>query len=101
MVEFDRRVQERRRLSVGLRVAQAALGLDPADVDGSIPGGESLRKLLGSMAQIVVSVTELRNPYGTGHGNSNAPGLDAGTSKLVVAAGTSLAAYLMARYREM
>jgi len=46
-----------------LKRTQAALGLDPADVDGSIPGAESLRKLLGSMAQIVVAVTELRNLY--------------------------------------
>jgi len=84
-----------------LKRTQAALGLDPADVDIAIPGAESLRKLLGSMAQIVVAVTELRNLYGTGHGKSNAPGLDAGTSKLVVAAGTSLAAYLMTRYRDM
>ena len=84
-----------------LKRTQAALGLDPADIDGSIPGAESFRKLLGSMAQIVVAVTELRNLYGTGHGKSSAPGLDPSISKLVVAAGTSLAAYLMSRYREL
>ncbi|MEX1098001.1 MAG: abortive infection family protein [Planctomycetales bacterium] len=84
-----------------LKRTQAALDLDPADVDAAVPGAESIRRLLGSLAQIVVAVAELRNLYGTGHGKSNAPGLDADTSKLVVASGTSLAAYLMARYRDM
>lgn len=84
-----------------LKRTQAALGLDPADVDMSLPGADALRKLLSSMSQIVIAVTELRNLYGTGHGKSNAPGLDSDSSKLVVAAGTSLAAYLMSRYRQL
>lgn len=84
-----------------LKRAQAALGLDPKDVDVSVPGGEALRRLDGSIANIVVSVTELRNLYGTGHGKSNAPGIDPTTVRLVVGVGTELAAYLMARYESM
>ncbi|MBI3837790.1 MAG: abortive infection family protein [Planctomycetia bacterium] len=84
-----------------LKRTQAALGLDPADFDGTMPGSESLRKLFGSMAQIVVSATELRNLFGTGHGKSNAPSIDPAMANLVVASGTALAAYLMNRYREM
>ena len=81
-----------------LKRAQAALGLDPKDAVDSTPGAESFRRLLGSLAQVVVSVTEMRNLYGTGHGKSDAPGLDPAAAQLVVAAGTSLAAYLMERY---
>jgi len=84
-----------------LKRAQAALGLDPKDVDASLPGGESLRRLVGSLAQIVIAVTELRNLYGTGHGKSNAPGLDPASTTLVVSAGISVATYLMERYRQM
>lgn len=81
-----------------LKRAQVALGIDPKDVEPAALGAESLRRLLGSMAQIVVSVTELRNLYGTGHGKSIAPGLDPASARLVVGAGTSVAAYLMQRY---
>jgi hypothetical protein len=84
-----------------LKRTQAALNLDAPDVDGTVPGAESFKKLLGSLAQIVVSITELRNLYGTRHGKSKAPGLDSGAAKLVVSAGTSLAAYSMNRYKDM
>lgn len=84
-----------------LKRVQVALGIDPKDVEPAALGAESLRRLLGSMAQIVVSVTELRNLYGTGHGKSMAPGLDAASARLVVGAGTSVAAYLMQQYLAM
>jgi hypothetical protein len=50
---------------------------------------------------VVYSVNELRNLYGTGHGKSNAPGLDPASARLVVGAGTTLAAYLMDRYNAL
>jgi hypothetical protein len=84
-----------------LKRAQAALGLDPKDVDAAMPGSESLRHLLGNLSQIVYSVNELRNLYGTGHGKSNAPGLDVASVRLVVGAGTTLATYLMDRYNAL
>jgi hypothetical protein len=84
-----------------LKRAQAALGIDPKDIDTATPGADSVKRLLGSLAQIVVSVTELRNLYGTGHGKSMAPGIDAASTRLVVGAGTTLAAYLMQRYLEL
>lgn len=84
-----------------LKRAQAALGLDPKDVSADVPGADSLRRLLGSLAQIVIAVTELRNLYGTGHGKSKAPGLDTASTHLVVAAGIAAATYLMERYREL
>lgn len=40
-----------------LKRTQAALGLDPEDVDGSIPGAKSLPKLPASRAQIDVVET--------------------------------------------
>lgn len=84
-----------------LKRTQAALGLDPKDVGSDTPGGDSLRRLLGSLAQIVIAVTELRNLYGTGHGKSHAPGLDDPSANLVVASGIAAATYLMERYRAM
>ena len=48
---------------------------------------------------IVVCVNELRNLYGTGHGKSNAPGLDEASISLVVNGGIAVAVYLMDRYK--
>jgi hypothetical protein len=84
-----------------LKRAQAALGLDPKDVQTDAPGSEPLRRMLGSLAQIVVAVTELRNIYGTGHGKSKAPGLDLASTHLVVSSGIAAATYMMERYRAM
>lgn len=84
-----------------LKRVQAALGLDPKDVSEDVPGADVLRRLLGSLSLIVVSVTELRNLYGTGHGKSNAPGLDRASAELVVASGVALASYLMDRYKAL
>lgn len=84
-----------------LKRAQAALGTDPKDIDVSVPGGESIRRLVSSLAQIVIAVTELRNLYGTGHGKSRAPGLDVAATNLVVSSGITAASYLMERYRNL
>lgn len=80
---------------------QTALVLDPSQVTGTAPGADSLRRLLGSLTQIVVSVTELRNLYGTGHGKSKAPKLDTESAQLLVAAGTALASYIMRRHEQI
>lgn len=80
---------------------QIALVLDPGQVTETTPGADSLRRLLGSLTQIVVSVTELRNLYGTGHGKSKAPKLDTESAQLLVAAGTALASYIMRRHEQI
>lgn len=82
-----------------LKRAQAALGIEPKDVDPSMLGSEALRRLLSSLGQIVIAITELRNLYGTGHGKSNAPGLDSASTNLVVGSGIAIASYMMERYR--
>ena len=80
---------------------QTALVLDPSQVTATTPGADSLKRLFGSLTQIVVSVTELRNLYGTGHGKSKAPKLDTESAQLLVAAGTALARYIMRRHDQI
>jgi len=84
-----------------LKRTQAKLGLDPKDVDGSAPGSQSFRRLLAALAQIVVSTSELRNLYGTGHGKGDTPQLDRAAAHLIVGAGATLAAYLIERHRAL
>jgi len=81
-----------------LKRAQAVPGIDPKDVNVKVVEGNALRRLQGSLAQIVSSVAELRNSYGAGHGKSNASEIGFHEARLVVSAGTSVAAYLMGLY---
>lgn len=83
-----------------LKRVQAALDIDPKDVDVAVPGGEQLRQILGSLGQIIVAVAQLRNRYGTGHGRLNTPEMGIAEARLVVGAGTTVAIYLMELYQE-
>jgi hypothetical protein len=80
---------------------QTALILDPSQIDANTLGADSLRHLLGGLTQVVISVVELRNLYGTGHGKNNAPKLDIESAQLVVAAGTAMASYVIRRHAQI
>jgi len=82
-----------------LKRAQCVVGLDPATIDSTPPGGEALKRLTGGIGQVVSGVVDLRNLYGSGHGRSAAPGLDPTAARLAVVAGVAAATYLMARYQ--
>jgi hypothetical protein len=74
--------------------AHVALGLDAAGVRGTDPEATYRRKMLGSLATIVHNAAELRNAgFGTGHGISHAPELDAPTARLVVNAAAAVATF--------
>ena len=75
------------------------LGLDAASVDASQPGAGPRRKVLGSLAHIVNSTSELRNAgLGTGHGISQGPVLDLPTARMVVSAAVTVAAFYVEAY---
>lgn len=78
-----------------LRRAQRDLDLDPKDVDGTLPGADTLRRTLSNLGQIVVGVAEMRNLYGTGHGRRRARELQVAHARLVVNAATTLATFLL------
>lgn len=51
-----------------LRTAMDSMNLLPTSVSENAKGAEQIKKLLGSLFTIVVNMAELRNLYGTGHG---------------------------------
>lgn len=77
-----------------VKQANVKLGLDAAGVDGSEPGAEQTRKVLGGLAQVVNGTAELRNAgFGTGHGLSRAPAPDVATARMVVSAAVAIATF--------
>jgi len=51
-----------------LKTALDSMRLLPTSVADDAKGAEQIKKLLGSLSAIVVNMAELRNLYGTGHG---------------------------------
>jgi hypothetical protein len=72
------------------------LDLLPANVPDSTQGAASIKRVLGSLANIVQGIAELRNLYGTGHGK--APGhatLTTRHARLCAGAASTLSTFLM------
>jgi hypothetical protein len=77
-----------------IKRANIKLGLDAAAVRDDEPGAAQRRKVLGSLAQIINSLAELRNAgLGTGHGVSQGPVLDVATARMVVSAAVTVATF--------
>lgn len=74
---------------------RAKLGLDPRQIDKSIPGAESVLRVIGSLGQLVNGVAEVRNIFGTGHGRSRAPALQAAQARLVVSSAVAVGTFLL------
>jgi hypothetical protein len=78
-----------------LKQAQKELDIDPKNVDGTLPGADSLRRTLSNLGQVVVGVAELRTLYGTGHSRSQSHELKLAHARLVVNAAISIATFLL------
>lgn len=74
---------------------QKKLDLDPKGVAPTEPGAEAIKRMLGGIGQIVQSLTELRNLYGTGHGKAAATGLENRHAQLAVTVAGAAATFLM------
>lgn len=71
------------------------LKIMPEDINVSLKGHDAMKKLLGSLGQIVHGMAELRNDYGSGHGKSpEYKGLEERHAKLAVGASITLVNFL-------
>jgi hypothetical protein len=78
-----------------VKEARAVLKLVPEDVPDSAKGAETIKRILGSLAQIPQGIAELRNLYGTGHGKDGAfRGLATRHARLAAGCATTLASFL-------
>lgn len=79
----------------------AVLDLLPNNVNNSIQGSDTIKRLLGNLSSIPSGLAELRNPYGTGHGKSNSfVSLEPRHARLAVGTATSLCWFLWETYEE-
>ena len=76
-----------------LRKALRKLDLDVQKTNRD--GGETIKRTLNSLVQIVVGVAEARNLYGTGHGRYKSKELEIAHVKLMVNAATTVALFLI------
>lgn len=76
------------------------LQLSPNDVDGSDAAAGSIRRILGSLGQVVQATAELRNALGTGHGRSGttASVVETRHAHLVVGAAAAVGTFLFETY---
>ncbi len=56
-----------------VRLAQKELGVHPEAIAPDKEGYDTIRVILGSLAQVAIRVNDLRRPYGTGHGRPERP----------------------------
>ncbi|MFH2069318.1 MAG: abortive infection family protein [Candidatus Omnitrophota bacterium] len=78
-----------------VKEVRVVLELVPEDVPDSAKGSETIKRILGSLAQIPQGIAELRNLYGTGHGKDGAfKGLATRHARLAAGCATTLASFL-------
>jgi hypothetical protein len=78
-----------------LKRVQKLLDLDPQNVSPNTKGAEIVKRTLSNLGQVIKGIDELRNLYGTGHGQVQASSISPRHARLVVGAGASLAVFLM------
>ena len=83
-----------------LRRAQKELDLDPSAVGDDVPGGDTIKRTLSNLGQIVVGVAEVRNLYGTGHGRHRSRELEIAHARLVVNAAVTIGTFFVELVRE-
>lgn len=81
-----------------LKQVQKMLKLDPSDIKQDARGLDIIKRTLSSIGQIVIGLNELRNIYGTGHGQVSGSGVSPRHARLAVTTGASLAVFLMETY---
>ncbi|MGO8881186.1 MAG: abortive infection family protein [Desulfomonilaceae bacterium] len=86
---------DKKEMSDLLKLVQKNLDLKPSEVSPSAKGSETIKKTLSNLGQLVTGISELRNLYGTGHGKVRRTGVSSRHARLVVGAGTTLAAFIM------
>src|SRR5690606_31840420 len=79
-----------------IRLAQTELGVHPERVAPDRDGYDTIKVILGSLAQVAIRVNDLRRPYGTGHGRPQRPsGLRARHARLAAGAAAVYCRFLL------
>ena len=78
-----------------VRETSSRLALTPESISPNAPAADTIKRLLGNLAQVTAGLAELRNSYGTGHGRAlGTTGLNARHARLAVGSASTLAFFL-------
>jgi hypothetical protein len=83
------------RVLLHLIHVRGTIDLEPTKVSPNAKGSEIIKRTLSNLGQIVTGIHELRNLYGTGHGNVRQSGVNPRHARLVVGAGATLASFII------
>ena len=84
-----------------VKLTAKELELTPSQIPNNAKAVDTIKRLLGNLANITQGIAELRNHYGTGHGRSaGAKGLGPRHAKLAVGAASTLAVFLAETHNE-
>jgi len=84
-----------------LKSTRKQLQLLPEDIPDDAKGADTIRKLLNNLGTIVTGLAEIRNLYGSGHGQQgHSKGLSPRHAKLASGAASTLSLFLFETHRE-
>lgn len=83
-----------------LHAVQKLIGMAPADVDTKRVNAQVLKRVLGSIGQLVEASATTRNAFGTGHGRADDTNVDADFAMLVISGALAAVAFLHAKFEE-
>jgi hypothetical protein len=84
-----------------VKLTAKELQLTPDQIPNKVKAVDTIKRLLGNLANITQGIAELRNQYGTGHGKAaGAKGLSPRHAKLAVGAASTLAVFLAETHNE-
>ncbi|WP_432799225.1 abortive infection family protein [Poriferisphaera sp. WC338] len=84
-----------------VRTTLEKLNLAPKNIPDEAKASNSIKGILGSMANIASGLAYLRNHYGSGHGRSaTRKGLNSRHARLAIGAASTLAIFLVETYNE-
>ncbi len=96
LVEMGESVPSTTNMLELTRLAQRKLMLHPEVLSPSRQGADTIKKILGALSTIAAGVVELRNLYGTGHGQVHRPlGLHARHARLTAQVAQAYVTFLL------
>lgn len=100
--ELGEKFQDDEKVQNLVKMTLKKLQLAPDEIHDAGRAASITKTLLSNLASIAVNLTELRNPYGTGHGKAaQSKGLGIRHARLAVGASSTLAVFLFETYKEM
>lgn len=83
-----------------MKLTSGELKLTPSNIPDQAKASDTIKRLLSNLATITQAIAELRNQYGTGHGQlATTRGLSPRHAKLAIGAASTLAVFFIGTHQ--